>query len=72
MSSFKLMGDPDKSAICESNVNHLISDMPLSSESNVATFEVGPGDRAGLLRELVSKEFDFGDNTLDKKIKSDL
>lgn len=35
-------------------------------------FEVGPGASGGLQRELLSKQFDLGDNTLDKKIKHDL
>jgi len=34
-------------------------------------FEVGPGDSASLQRELFSKQFDFGDSTLDNTIKRD-
>lgn len=53
------------------NIN-LEADLSLSQETNVAVFEVGPGDRDGLQRELLSNQYDFGDNTLDKKIQNDL
>lgn len=40
--------------------------------TQVANFEVGPGDGQGIQQEIFSEQYDFGDNTLDKKIKNDL
>jgi len=60
---------PERSIKTLPDLDHAI-DCQVATQ--VANFEVGPGDGQGIQQEIFSEQYDFGDNTLDKKIKNDL